>query len=66
MYVVGKLFIHHVLRSKPENLGAEIRLREVEWENVDWIYLAHDMKNWELGRGRGIVNTIIRVSGGIC
>jgi len=49
LYVVDKLFINHVLRSKPENLDAEIRLREVEWEDVDWIYLALGMKNWELG-----------------
>jgi hypothetical protein len=66
LHVVCKLFINHVLRSKPENLGPEIRLREVEGEDMDWIYLAHDMKNWEFGRGEVFVNTIIGVSGGIC
>jgi len=65
LYIAGKLFINHVLRSKLENLGAEIRLREVEWEDVDWIFLAHDMKNWKLGSGGGLENTIIGVSGGI-
>ena len=43
--------------AKPKNVGVDIHLREVEWEDVDWIYLAHDIKNWEMGGG---------VSEGIC
>ena len=29
--------------AKPKNVGVDIHLREVEWEDVDWIYLAHDI-----------------------
>jgi len=54
LYVGDKLFINHVLRSNPENIDVEIRHREVGWEDVDWIYLAHGMKNWELVGGVGL------------
>jgi hypothetical protein len=33
-----------------------IDLREIEWEGVDWIYLAQDRNQW-----RAVVNTVTKL-----
>jgi hypothetical protein len=41
-------------RRLEDNIGMD--LREVEWEGVNWMHLAHDRDQW-----RAVVNTVMNL-----
>jgi hypothetical protein len=52
------LHLAPVLKNDRWENDIKMDLQEVGWGETDWIYLAHDMNNWQ-----AVVNAVINLQG---